>query len=279
MSSAQNGNKAKIAKRVVEIFEFIDEENREVTVMDIVRRYDWPQSSTSELLASLVDLGLLYKNSFSRTYTLSQRAAMLGSGCQPAIVRDGRLTHMIDRLVVQTGLNVATFGIVGVRSQIFSWRAGVTGQMSGPFSLYGGMQERLTDSATGWLLLSTIAQPRRDGMVRRLLADMQEEAKPSFAEMTARITACRDRGHATGPVGCGSSAQVTAVLLPGQPEGRPLAIGFVYEPSAVIEETALLRCLRDAITAHVELENTPAPLSFIRTSRMGLPAEPDRLAV
>lgn len=279
MSTAQNGNKAKIAKRVVEIFEFIDEENREVTVMDIVRRYDWPQSSTSELLASLVDLGLLYKNPFSRTYTLSQRAAMLGSGCQPAMVRDGRLTHMIDRLVVQTGLNVATFGIVGVKSQIFSWRAGVSGQMSGPVSLYGGVQERLTDSAAGWLLLSTIAQPRRDGMVRRLLADMQDENKPSFAEMSTRIAACRDRGHATGPVGCGSSAQVTAVLLPGQPEGRPLAIGFVSEPSAVIEEAALLRCLSDAITAHVELDNTPAPLSFIRTSRMGLPVEPERIAV
>jgi DNA-binding IclR family transcriptional regulator len=279
MTVAQNTNKAKIAKRVVEIFEFIDEENREVTVMDIVRRYDWPQSSTSELLASLVELGLLYKNPFSRTYTLSQRAAMLGSGCQPAMVRDGRLTHMIDRLVIQTGLNVATFGIVGVKSQIFSWRAGVAGQMSGPVSLSGGVQERLTDSAAGWLLLSTIAQPRRDGMVRRLLADMREEIKPSFADMSGRVSVARDQGHATGPVGCGSSAQVTAVLLPGQPEGRPLAIGFVYEPSAVIEETALLRCLRDAITAHVELDNTPAPLSFIRTPRMGFPAEPERMAV
>jgi DNA-binding IclR family transcriptional regulator len=278
MSVAQSNNKAKIAKRVVEIFEFIDEENREVTVMDIVRRYDWPQSSTSELLASLVDLGLLYKNPFSRTYTLSQRAAMLGSGFQPAIIRDGRLTHIIDRLVMQTGLNIATFGIVGVRSQIFSWRGGTAGQMSGSLPLYGGVQEQLTDSAAGWLLLSTVAQPRRDGMIRRLLADHHDEGKPTFAEMAARITACREQGYVSGGVGCGSAARVTALLLPGQPEGRPLALGFVYDPSTPVEEERLLRCLREAIEYRLELENTP-PVSFVHSSRTGYAPEPERMAV
>ena len=91
-------NKAKTARRVVEVLEFFDEQNRHVTVMDIVRRYNRPQSSTSELLASLVDLGLLYKDPSSRSYTLTPRAAILGSMSQPSLVRDGSLSMLIDRL-------------------------------------------------------------------------------------------------------------------------------------------------------------------------------------
>ena len=58
-SSREKPNKAKIARRVIEVLDFFDDENREASVMDIVRRYGRPQSSTSELLASLVELGLL----------------------------------------------------------------------------------------------------------------------------------------------------------------------------------------------------------------------------
>ena len=61
-----SSNKAKIAKRVVEVLDFFDDDHREATVMDIVRRYNRPQSSTSELLSSLVELGLLYKDPYSK---------------------------------------------------------------------------------------------------------------------------------------------------------------------------------------------------------------------
>ncbi|MBY0420814.1 MAG: helix-turn-helix domain-containing protein, partial [Parvularculaceae bacterium] len=94
----ESNNKAKVAKRVVEVLEFFDEDHPQATVMDLVRRYKWPQSSTSELLSSLVDLGLLYKDGAARTYSLTPRAAMLGSVTQPDIVRDGRLTRTIERL-------------------------------------------------------------------------------------------------------------------------------------------------------------------------------------
>ena len=49
----QESNKAKIAKRVIEVLDFFDDSHPTATVMDIVRRYDRPQSSTSELLSTL----------------------------------------------------------------------------------------------------------------------------------------------------------------------------------------------------------------------------------
>ncbi len=254
MATTPESNKAKIAKRVVEVLEFFDTEHREATVMDIVRRYDRPQSSTSELLSSLVDLGLLYKDPCSRAYTLTPRAAMLGSISQPDIVRDGRLTTLIDRLVAQTGLGVAVFGIVGLNTQIFSWRPGarpVRTANSRGFS--GGLQDRLSDSAAGWLLLSTIAQPRRDGLVRRLNAEATEDRKFSFQEMSARVLAAHEVGSSVGPLGFGTIADSCTVLLPGQIEGRPMAVGFVYEPSAQIDPGALIQCLTEAVQHCLEV--------------------------
>ena len=241
-------NKAKIAKRVIEVLEFFDEDHPEATVMDIVRRFNRPQSSTSELLSSLVDLGLLYKDPCSRSYAPTPRAAMLGSAVQPCVVRDGRLTGMIERLSAQTGIGVAVFGMVGLTVQIFCWKSGKRMlRTSAPEGFGGGQIEHLSESAAGWLLLSTVAQPRREGMIRRLNAEASPERKFLPAEMTARVQLCREQGQSSGLAGFGSIADMTAILLPGQPENRPLAIGFVYEPSAQIDTAALLQSLNNAV--------------------------------
>ena len=78
MAMALDSNKTKIARRVIEVFEFFASEQRRATVMDIVRRYDRPQSSTSELLGALVEMGLLYKDPQSRSYAPTPRLAAYG---------------------------------------------------------------------------------------------------------------------------------------------------------------------------------------------------------
>ena len=47
--------------------------------------------------------------------------------------------------------------------------------------IYGGMQERLSESAVGQLLLSTVERRRREGMLRRLNAESAPERQFSFA--------------------------------------------------------------------------------------------------
>lgn len=252
-------NKAKIAKRVIEVLEFFDEDHPHATVMDIVRRFDRPQSSTSELLSSLVDLGLLHKDPCSRSYSPTPRAAMLGASVQPKLVRDGMLTGLIDRLSSQTGLGVSVFGMVGLKVQVFHWRPSKhTFRTSGAAGFCGGQQEHLSDSAVGRLLLSTVAQPRRDGMLRRLNAEAAPERKFVFADMAAQMQQCRDEACVSGIVGFGSIADVTAVLLPNMPEYQPLAIGFVYEPSDQIDASNLLRTLKEAVHRCAE-QSSPAP--------------------
>lgn len=241
-------NKAKIANRVIEVLDFFDDHHTEATVMDIVRRYNRPQSSTSELLLSLVNLGLLYKDPISRSYSPTPRAALLGSTTQPDIIRDGRLVSIIDRLVAQTGLGVAVFGMVGLNVQIFSWRGGnSTLSTAHSQGFNSGILERMSDSAAGLLLLSTIAQPRRDSAIRRLNAEASENRKFHFAEMSAQVDQIRTAGFARGVAGFGSIADTCAILLPDQSTNRPIAIGFIYEPSDQVNADALRQLLVDAV--------------------------------
>lgn len=240
-------NKAKIARRVIEVLEYFDDSHREATVMDIVRRYNRPQSSTSELLSSLVELGLLYKDPNSRSYSLAPRAALIGAAGQTGVVRDGRLMGLVDRLAAQTGLSVAIFDRVGLKTQIVSWHTGPRASAKATRGLYGGLQEPLCDSAPGWLLLSTIDESRRDGTLRRLNAEASDDRKFAVAEMSARLDLCRDSRHVRGKLGFGSQADVVAALLPGQDETHPLAIGIVYGEEDRVSRDSLLRCLDEAI--------------------------------
>jgi hypothetical protein len=144
---AASGNKAKIARRVIEVLDYFDDAHREATVMDIVRRYDRPQSSTSELLSSLVELGLLRKDRHARTYSLTPRAALLGTGGQSAAVRDGRIVRLLDRLSAQTGLPVALFGMTGLSAQIYAWRPATRNGRRDYCRTVDGLQHPLTESA------------------------------------------------------------------------------------------------------------------------------------
>ncbi|QIG80726.1 helix-turn-helix domain-containing protein [Stakelama tenebrarum] len=252
MATVLDGNKAKTARRVIEVLEFFDDQRREVTVMDIVRRYNRPQSSTSELLASLVELGLLYKDPGSRSYTLTPRAAILGSITQPQMVRDGRLATLIDRLVAQTGLGVVLLGMVGLNAQVFRWSPGSKFSPGADTSLCSGAQEPLFESAGGRLLLSTLRADRRDGLIRRLNAEAAEDRKFSYAEMVRQVAEHGHDAHAVGPAGFDSDAQMVSVLLPVAPGEQPMAIGFVFQTNHEIDPQALIglldrsvqRCIR-----------------------------------
>jgi DNA-binding IclR family transcriptional regulator len=248
MTTGLDPNKAKTARRVIEVLEFFDEQNRHATVMDIARRYKRPQSSTSELLAILVEMGLLYKDPNSRSFTPTPRAAMLGSVFQPGPVRDGRLSMLTERLSAQTGLGVAVLGMVGLDVQIFRWMGGVQPIAAAlPHGLAGGAQARLCESAAGWLLLSTVAAERREGLLRRLRAEAPADHKFNTAALSEQIQACADQGYAIGPAGFGSSAETCGLLLPAEPGGRPMVLAFVYQPCEQINALNLVGLLQRSV--------------------------------
>jgi DNA-binding IclR family transcriptional regulator len=237
MAIALEPNKAKIAKRVIEVFEFFSENSQQATVMDIVRRYGRPQSSTSELLATLVEMGLLYKDSRSRYYSPTPRLAALGISAQPEIIRNGHLFAFMDRLAQATRHSVALLGMVGTQAQIFRLAPGPDPVMR---DIGYGACEHLSASAAGQLLLSTLAPEQASRILWRLNAEAPPEDKFNPVEMREHVAALRRQGYATGAAGFGTNMQMVATLLPRTGEERPLALGLLHPAHATLDAEALV---------------------------------------
>lgn len=244
MATAPESNKAKIARRVLEVFEFFDERNRHATVMDIARRYGRPQSSTSELLASLVEMGFLYKDSCSRSFTPTPRVAILGSSAQPDVVRNGSLFMLMDRLSEKTGHGVALLGMVGTQVQIFRWVEGNV-SLAGGFSC--GQSENLSDSTAGLLLLSTLDTQQSRGLLRRLNAMAAADRKFNPTELVQRVELYGHRRCAIGAAGFVPNTEICVALLRHEPDERPLAVGIVYEAGSSADPDSLLDDLNSSI--------------------------------
>ena len=223
MSNTLEPNKTKIARRVFEIFEFFSENCQSITVMDIVRRYGRPQSSTSELLSSLVEMWLLYKDQRSRSYTPTPRIAALGTSAQPEIIRDGGLFTLMDKLAEDTGSSVGLLGMVGTHVQMFRLAHGIEPLTN---SIAYGASETISASTAGLLLLSTFAPDQAASMLWRLNAEATE--KFDLSAFKNRVAAYRRQGHALGEAGFAPCTQIAAVLLPRSSIRRPLALGIIY---------------------------------------------------
>jgi DNA-binding IclR family transcriptional regulator len=227
MTSTRESSKAKMAARVIEIFEYFDEHNRSARVMDIARRYGRPQSSTSELLLSLVEMGFLYKDARSRRYTPTPRVAILGSSSQPKLLRSSLLLPRIDQLAAHTGHGVALLGTVGTSVQVFRCATGA--QWTGS-QIQCGATVPLCDSVAGMLLLSTQAVDRYCGLLlRRLNAEAPDDRKFDPVDMLARVRRFGEQGWAAGASGFAPQGDMIAVMLPRSADERPLALAMIYE--------------------------------------------------
>lgn len=257
MATVLASNKTKIAKRVIEVFEYFDKYHQRATVMDIVRKYGRPQSSTSELLTSLAEMGLLYKDPRSRSYSPTPRLASFGAAAQSQLIRDGRLFLYMDRLAFSSRCGVALFGMVGTHVQIFRWSPGGA---SSATEFGCGASEQLANSAAGLLLLSTLTSEQASRVLWRLSAEAPASAKFNPSEVGERVSLFRRQGHATGPAGFAPAVQVTATLLPRSGAERPLALGVTYPAESIVDANALLATLTRGIAqcaAEDEADVTP----------------------
>jgi hypothetical protein len=160
---------------------------------------------------------------------------------------------LTERLAAQTCLGTAVVGMIGLDAQIFRWRSGelpITGLLGN--SLSGGLRERLSDNAAGWLLLSTIPAWRRAGLVHRLRAETPSDRKFSHAWLNERVQGCERRGYAVGPAGFGTKAQMCAVLVPRNDNERPIVLGLVYEAEDRVDPAALVAFMQRSVETCVK---------------------------
>lgn len=228
MGSSLNKSKSKISRRVLEIFEYFNGTQQHATVIDIARHYGRPQSSTFDLMTSLVELGFLYKEPCARSYSLTPRVAFLGTAAQPELIQSG-LLGLPKSLAMSTGTGAALMGMVGLRVQMFGWAPGKA--RLGQHIAYGA-SELLTQSVAGQLLLSTEPPELCKGLLRRINAEAPEDAKFQCTAMTTTIRRLGARSHAVGTAGFIPGAQMCVALLPSAVHNHQLALGLIFDPAA-----------------------------------------------
>ncbi|UZW57355.1 helix-turn-helix domain-containing protein [Sphingobium sp. JS3065] len=244
MAAVLREKKIKSADRVLEIFELFNEGRTAVTVMDVARALNAPQSSTSELLGTLVRRGYLSRERGERVFRPTSRVALLGAWVHPALFRNGSLLTMMDNLKETTRLGVALCSRVGISLK----HVHAVGKV--PEELSNGTERHLLHSPFGHVILSTSFSQEVRLLVQRINAESEPEDHVRCGDLLERLLEVSKRGIASGTVMPGWNG--ISVLLPRAVGEEQLAVGIIGRTGEIeARHDELVRCLRQAVANHI----------------------------
>lgn len=216
--------RVKSAQRVLQVLEFFDEIRREATVMEIARALGMPQSSTTELMRTLVDMGYVSYLPEGRRYVPTHRVALLGSWIQPHLLGGGRLVRMMEELGERTHETV----ILGEYSGMFvRYVYVVQSRKAMRLHVGPGTIRPLARSGMGILFLSSLPEDSTRALLRRINAERTpEEPVIDYASLAGRFHEIRSRGYLLFTSGVSPGAGIVTMLLPEVQAAQPLALGI-----------------------------------------------------
>lgn len=241
----------KSAARVMQILELFDDIKRPAAVMEIANALEYPQSSTSALLRSLVYLGYLVYNPADRTYFTSMRVALLGSWISPHFVAEGAILRLMRDISQKTGDTI----VLATRNGLFAQYVHVI-QATSPARLHMtlGTVRPLAYSGAGYALLSQLPVTDATRIITRYNAELEEGDNPvSVREVLQILEQTRQRGYVmtTGLQTVGGG--IIAAPIPQSIDKPLMAIG-IGGISEILHsrESELSSILLDAIRRYSE---------------------------
>ena len=251
----------KSAARVIHVLEYFDDVRRAASVSEIAEHHDWPISSTSVLMRSLVTLGYLDYEAGTRTHMPTTRVALLGNWIQANLFKDGQLMHLMEWLSEKTGETVVLAARNGLGVHYIQViQATNTMRMS----VRLGTVRPLCWSGSGWMLLSTLDDDTIRKLAQRHNADVAPVASPEsgalslpgkrvdIAELMEVIADVRAKGYAFSANQVTANGGLIAMLLPTLPGDKPLVIGLAGLTSVLDANLdRFVALLREGIALHI----------------------------
>jgi len=236
----------KSARRVFEVLEYFDRIRAPISLSEICRQFDYPPSSGSGLLKSLVQLGYLEYDKRSRTYLPTMRIALLGSWVATDLFGGLSILSLMEDLRDATSETV----VLATRSDLQTQYVHVVhSEEALRFAVSPGTLRPLVRSGFGRLLLSAETDAIVETTVRRIDAlRAPREAKIDQRELMSELQTIRRQGFSACESRITPGVRTMGVMLPPTPYGRMFAIG-IGGPSARIEarSEANLKFLRKAV--------------------------------
>jgi DNA-binding IclR family transcriptional regulator len=211
----------KSAVRVIEIFEHFAEARRSLALKDIVDHLGYPQSSTTNLLKSLVSMGYLHYDRVERTYYPTFRVTSLGDWFLDVI--DDDLLELMHRLQAKTTETI----LLATQNDLYlQYLKVLDSRHELRFYIKEGSMRPLTQSSLGWVLLGQMPPSALDKLCRHInVIESQASRRVPLPAFLKDIEKVRKQGHCYVPnmpeLGGGS----VAMVLPGTIGGQRMAIG------------------------------------------------------
>ena len=236
----------KTSRRVFEILESFESTRRPMALKEFVERFGYPASSASALLKSLVALGYLDYDRFSRTYMPTMRIASLGHWVHGALFGEGEVLRLMQRLAMLTGESVTLAAQSDLTVQYVYL---IPSTLPIWYRVPIGMSRPLALSGLGWLMLGVRTDEEIEALVRRMNFREQDPGKRIvLSELLDRVEEARSDGYVFSRHTLEHGAGSIGMLLPDRRFGRVFAVG-VHGPVERLEEKRdlVLRELRAGV--------------------------------
>lgn len=207
----------KSAGRVLQILELFDDIRRPATATEIANAFGFPQSSTSQLLRSMLSEGYLQFDRETRCYGPSMRVSLLGSWCDDRFVGEGSMLRMMKRLNERTGRAVFLACQVMSRAKYIHVYQSLIPERP---HLTLGTSRPLSTSGAGIALLSTMDDSEATRFVLRNNADRPDAVETaSVRGVLAMLADVRRDGYICffDPILAGGVLAAPLRPRPGQP--------------------------------------------------------------
>lgn len=247
----------KSASRALEVLDLFTEVRAPLRQKYIVQRLEYPQSSTTALLKSLVVLGFLNYDRATRTYFPTMRVAALGDWIGHSMYGAGQLIDLATTIHRRTDETVA---LVTQNDLFVQYIRILQPAHAYKFPPPEGAMRVLSQSSAGLVLMSRMSERTVDKLVRHIdLLEPDRGKRIDVARLLEHLEWIRREGYcflAGVPV---PEAATLSMPLPTGPHSIPLAIGvgggnvrITRQKSRII---AIMREECDAYRRTIEAEN------------------------
>lgn len=219
----------KSATRAIEILEYFKLSQQPRSMSQIANDLKYPQSSTTVMLKTLVNLGYLNFDRSTRNYFPTPKLTSLGDWIPRVLFGSGQMIDALNDLHAATGEGV----FLGTKNDIYLQYTRTKESIHAlRFHIDEGYMRPVTLSAAGWALLSTLPEDKVDNVVRRAnIATENTAQRTTSQEVLARIAEINQRGYAYSENLPFEGGATLAILLTDTAQGQPvtLALGGVTE--------------------------------------------------
>lgn len=245
-----NDHRVKSAARAIEMLEYFDEIRSGASVMEIARALNYPQSSTTELLKSLAEMGYLSYDPRSRRYEPTHRVALLGSWIQAPHLGEGRVLRMMEELSDETH---ETIILAEQPSTIVRYIYVVPSRKAMRLHVGPGTARPLLASGLGRVFLSTYPAEKVRQLLMRINAGVgRGEPIVEYSRLKPILDKIRRDGYYVLLKGTTPGAGVVSMMLPTSPGCPALGLGiggFVEGIETNAEK--LVETMKQAIDRHL----------------------------